>query len=117
MEIRGYDIEMKGPAPTWAELQAFFLKLWPEAQVQSADDESLVPIGKALPPGNEFFVFQNTAAARAWDEEGGTDQNQETMVHVILGATFVVGSADSEMGKAVASLVENQPLPGLVEES
>lgn len=118
MEIGGHDIQVCAEAlPEWDRLRAFFLKTWPDSVVHDADDpRTITPMKVALFPGHEFFVYQNRAAADSWREHGATDENQDLMVHVLISATFVVGSPTSEMGQAVTKLAGDPNWPNTTKE-
>ena len=62
---------------------------WPDYVFQDADDpEPITPNpGRWLPEpsGPEFFIYKDEAAALSWDEHGSTPENDDAMLHVILG--------------------------------
>lgn len=39
-------------------------------------------------PG-DFFFYRDAAAKEAWDDWGGIDENQDTMIHVLYGEAAI----------------------------
>ncbi|HZK79430.1 MAG TPA: hypothetical protein VFC46_00145 [Humisphaera sp.] len=62
---------------------------WPRCVYQNADDESapFTPFEGDWPPQDvdrEFFVYKDEEAARSWDADGATPENDNTMLYVIV---------------------------------
>ena len=62
-------------------------------------------------PSGEWFIYRDSKARRSWDDWGGIDENQDTMLHFIFGVdgfTVVVSHLPgSETAKMVAELEQN----------
>jgi hypothetical protein len=95
------------------------LKHWPNGYYQHADEGPAVPIREALtsrtaPLGDEFFVYKDRASADSWERDGATPENQNTMIHFLIGGgntngpdrrlTMVIGDATPEMEDIEQSL-------------
>ncbi len=76
---------------------------WPEAQVA---DHRYAP--EASRVWREVFIHENEAALEAWENEGGTEQNMGTLIHILFGetsTTFVVDRPGSYLHDFVRSIV------------
>jgi hypothetical protein len=88
------------------------LAAWPGAIFEDAEsDEEPAELGgldlDALT--DEFFVYRDAAALQAWDQEGGTDDNLDSMVHLLLGPVAVTCVVDHREGgetRAIAARIE-----------
>lgn len=64
-------------------------RFWPQFVFQDADDDQPITPESDLwlpsPTGREFFLYQNAAVAQSWLDQGATPENQNSMIHVILG--------------------------------
>ena len=62
---------------------------WPSFVYQDAEADE--PLGVAesssltQPARREFFLFRSSEAAQDWRRSGATDDNKNTLIHVILG--------------------------------
>jgi hypothetical protein len=63
---------------------------WPRFVFQNADDAEPMDAAKSFaqtqPAGREFFLYRTAEAAQDWLQSGATDDNKNTLIHVILGA-------------------------------
>ena len=123
MNIGGIDVVLQvvDPSVPIADiiLQAA-RRLWPGCVVQDADqsqtfgndDPNLWLNGIA---SREFFIYRNLDAAISWNQAGGTLENQQTMLHFLIGGraadnpcvrelTVVVGALTEEMARFVDDL-------------
>jgi len=53
----------------------------------------------------EFFVYRDARALHAWDEQGGTDDNLDSMIHFLLGAVAVTCVVDHREGAETRAIV------------
>lgn len=94
--------------------------LWPDARVHLGDEnsvehrplrsDSLDLYDPALNGDKEFFVYRNEAAVASWDEDGRTDDNDPTMIHVLIGSdsfTFVWVRSDT-LGDQLVEHIKDQ---------
>ena len=61
---------------------------WPNFVFQDADADQPLDAASPLltpPTGHEFFLYRTAATAQEWLEFGATDNNKNTLIHVILG--------------------------------
>jgi hypothetical protein len=62
---------------------------WPDCVVQNADDDVPLPHREGgwlpEPPGREFFIYKDDAAAANWLEHAAAPENVNTMLYVIVG--------------------------------
>ena len=62
---------------------------WPSVVFQNADDDQPLDTAKSSgltqPVGREFFLYRTAEAAQDWLQLGATDDNKNTLIHVILG--------------------------------
>jgi hypothetical protein len=62
---------------------------WPSFVFQNADEDQPLDAaqsaGLTQPTGGEFFLYRTTEAAQDWLHSGATENNKNTMIHVILG--------------------------------
>ena len=80
---------------------------WPKALLEDAErDDEPIELARfnasALP--DEFLVYRDAAALNAWDEEGGTDRNADSMIHVARA----IGAART--GNAAQARAETETL-------
>jgi len=114
--IGGNDIvfsKQTGPTDRILIVQAF-RKIWPNLVVQDGAAHGSVAFDDALgivASADEFFVYRDEASFKSWSEHGALPQNDDQMIHVMVGAeeiTLVVAGDASEtyrMAKnAVAAL-------------
>ncbi|MBI4817407.1 MAG: hypothetical protein HY791_14190 [Deltaproteobacteria bacterium] len=81
---------------------------WPAGVVETADGAFVCSIGTA--PRNadnlrEFFVYRDQESKRLWDENGFDESNQDSMIHVIVGDSYIVFVVDHDGGES-AKLVD-----------
>jgi hypothetical protein len=77
MEIHGSDFLIKSSIPIADSLIRFLVKdHWPSMvyEIMSCDNDGSI----------DLFLYRDEAALKAWDEEGWSDENDETMIYVIL---------------------------------
>jgi len=99
----------------------FFRQLWPDGVYEDANTAYAGRFSDALlfaPPSAEFFAYASLEAWAAWEADGATAANQDTMVHVLgspSGITLVVDRAHGpfegiweELSKAI---VRNRFIP------
>lgn len=118
--IGGADIVISRPVDDDGKgaLVRLLLAAWPDAIVEDAEtDEAPSPLSRlrasALPA--ELFVYRDARALDAWEEHGGTDDNVDSMIHVMLGPTTVTCVVDPREGsetRAIAGRIE-RALEGL----
>jgi hypothetical protein len=100
--IGGVDATLPGSgAPGEGEFVVLFLKqVWPDLVVQDASaDEAVLPADPTIAGMAEFFVYRSRAAFESWAKEGASEENSDTMIHVILGpesTTFVADRVGAE---------------------
>jgi hypothetical protein len=62
---------------------------WPIFVFQNANDDkpldAATSSGLTKPAGREFFLYRTAEAAQHWLQLGATDENKNTLIHVILG--------------------------------
>lgn len=62
---------------------------WPSFVFQNADDDQPLDAAKSSnltqPAGREFFLYRTAEAAQDWLQSGATDDNKNSLIHVILG--------------------------------
>lgn len=90
MMIGGFDIVLSGePSPHDLGLIVGALRSkWPNLVVQR----------DGAPFGN-IFVYRDTSAVTSWRDDGATEDNGDSMLHVLRGhdsITFVVAAGESE---------------------
>jgi hypothetical protein len=122
MTIRGVDVVLRveRPVPVADMILRVTRRHWPGCVFQDADqaqtfdnnDPSLWLYGTA---SREFFIYRDREAAKAWRQFGGTPENQNTMLHFLIGGdstgepprrdvTVVVGELSGEMVSLVDDL-------------
>lgn len=103
MTIGGHDIMMDVPprVPTVDLILGRIRRLWPEARFQDAEEEDRyaiydphVFIGGAR--SKEFLIYRDLVAVVAWDRDGVTPANLNTMLYFIVrdGASGRVGMSE-----------------------
>ena len=62
---------------------------WPRFVFQNADEDQPLDAANSSrltqPDGREFFIYRTAEAAQDWLQSGATDDNKNTLIHVILG--------------------------------
>lgn len=95
MSVGGIEISLHAPAGKdlgdmivrvcrrhWAGERCYFQDAEDADNAHPFDDPWVWTIGTSL---KEFFVYQNEAAWRAWDDEGAISTNANTMFHFLIG--------------------------------
>jgi hypothetical protein len=93
---------------------------WPSLVFQDADEDQPLDAAKstalAQPTAREFFLYSTAEAAQEWLQSGATDNNKNTLIHVIvgnrrkpdLGLRSVTLVGDDWAGKLAAVLADIQ---------
>ncbi len=85
---------------------------WPDAIVEDAesDDEPVaLREGSTDALTSECFVYRDADALRAWDADGGTETNLDSMIHLLLGPVAITCVVDPRVGsetRAIAARIE-----------
>ena len=100
MPLGGIDVVLLAPAQEcvgdmilracrrhWPREKCLFQEARDEVNVYPLDDPWVWAVGTG---SKEFFVYQNEDAVKAWDADGATPANSNTMLH------FIVGDADAK---------------------
>jgi hypothetical protein len=71
--------------------------LWPACVVQRADESVIHDLTRADEwlyhiVGEEFFMYRDKSAAEGWMRNGGTPENQNTMLHFLIDTTGAAGA-------------------------
>ena len=121
MEIGGIDIVLaaRRNAPV-AEIVLRRIRLmWPHCVFEDAERPGCHPISSPWvwfsgTQSTEFFIYRDDEAARAWEEQGATAENQDAMIHVLLGeseragslmdVTLVIGSQSPDISALISDL-------------
>jgi hypothetical protein len=74
-------------------------RLWPNAWFETDEMDGPVPLNQGSPAiwlrsSDEFFVYEDEAAAADWTEHGATDSNGNQMLHVLVRPKYVNGTED-----------------------
>jgi hypothetical protein len=63
---------------------------WPSFVVQNADEDQPLNAAKSAAltqsAGREFFLYRTAETAQNWLQAGATEDNKNTLIHVILGS-------------------------------
>lgn len=78
-----------GFPPKWRTkvLRGLFA-LWPFAVWEPAGKGDASPLASVIDPEtlpDEFFLYENEAAHESWTRDGRTDDNDDKMVHILVG--------------------------------
>jgi len=104
MEIGGTDViipHRRLPKETVEEAALEVIRgYWPNLTVERAE--------RPLDYQIDVFVYENEAAERSWNAEGGTDANAGNMIYLILGADelTLVHDYNDEIAEAVSTKVK-----------
>ncbi|MBL8796870.1 MAG: hypothetical protein JNM56_23415 [Planctomycetia bacterium] len=65
------------------------LDFWPQCQYQGAEDEDARPVRDLLEheaqlAAAEFFLYRDLDSVNAWDRDGSTPANDNTMIHILV---------------------------------
>ena len=109
--IGGMDVTLAGPTSPAEMLLAlkYLHGRWPKAIAEDQYDHRLT--WSYIPPlsaGLELFVFRDPAAAESWRESGATEENSDSLVHLIFEPdclTLVVDSGASETRRLADELI------------
>ena len=122
MNIGGIDVvlRVKPDVPVADIILRVTRRLWPECVFQDADQSQILDnydptvwlYGTA---SREFFIYRDRDAASAWGQDGGTPENQHTMIHFLIGGgstptnplrevTVVVGELSGQMASFISDL-------------
>lgn len=120
MIVGGNDIVIEAAPDAWAGelIVARIRRLWPDAWVEDVDGDKAFPIDSAevrqlAAESRQFFVYEDRAAADAWEQRGGTPDNQDRMIHVMLNdppaggmrsITLVVGAITPDLRQLLDDL-------------
>lgn len=80
-------------------------QLWPKMIIRARFDEDKID------PENswiEFFLYKNKKAKKAWSKDGGTEENQPTLINVIANSkaiTFVFDSSQKDINEAMDQIM------------
>lgn len=86
--------------------------LWRSALIQPATAYATVPIHAFNYPVTtpvELLIYRDAASLASWQADGATDDNQDSMVHVIVSdrsITLVVDRHDSSLADAVRGILD-----------
>jgi hypothetical protein len=74
-------------------------RLWPDAWFETDEMDGPVSLNQGSPEiwfhgEDEFFVYEDEAAATDWTEQGATDSNGNQMLHVLVRPKYINGSED-----------------------
>ena len=91
MSIGGRDIVIAAPpdvSPAEVVL-GYMRRLWPDGFFQDADQEDVHPINspRVVIQGGlsrEFFAFRDSGAVAAWQLDGATPENENSMLHFLV---------------------------------
>lgn len=88
------------------------LAAWPNAVLEDAEGVEEPAELARFESGamtDEVFVYRDAAALEAWNEDGGTDDNADSMIHLLLGPTAITCVVDHREGaetRAIAGRIE-----------
>lgn len=113
--IGGEDIQVTLESAPPADTVGYVLRLlraaWPDAVVDDVEDErGPRPIDAMFPARafHELLVYRDAASQRLWDEQGATNETNDSMIHILADdgcLTFVVDARVSLTGKLVADII------------
>jgi hypothetical protein len=123
MTIGGTDVILAAPRATFdtRRILEVVQQEWPTAVFEDAESDRTSPVrdlvaAPDVPDSREFFLYQDEASARSWDEEGLTSANANTMIHVLIRdiptssddveLTFVVDHLEGKMATLIRRLRE-----------
>jgi len=110
MTIGGSDTVIDG-APALGEgrfIVTWLKSKWPALLVEDVDADA--PVAHDAPSVGqmaEFFVYESRKAFETWTASGRTDQNDDSMIHVLLGdtSTTLVHSRASTLAKSLRDAI------------
>ncbi len=118
--IGGDDLILEVPweAADRGRILGFFRHAWPRGRYADALSPYVGDIHSALraaPSSTEFFIYESEDARTAWESEGATEANLDTMLYVIgneSSITLVVGRAQGHRaglwGELIDAIVRNR---------
>ena len=124
MEIGGTDVVLmaRPGVPVTEMILRRVQFLWPECVFEDANTGGQHPIWSESvwlygTGSKEFFVYRDEAAALAWDQDGGTEENLDTMLYFLVEkqpqsgrlareVTIVCGHPSSDVVQLVEDLVK-----------
>jgi hypothetical protein len=108
--IGGADIVVAGVGATGEGpfIVSLLGESWRDLVVQDASaDHAVAPSDASVAQMREFFVYRSRADFESWMQDGASDENGDTMIHVILGrqsTTMVTARAGSQTHGLAAGL-------------
>lgn len=127
MNVGGYDTVIALPwEPADRDRVLRFLRnVWPDGLYEDACGPYVGRLSEALrfaPPSREFFVYLSPEAWTAWEADGASATNRDTMLHVLGGdeeITLVVdrahGPLDELLEELRHALLRNRDIPAIRE--
>ena len=120
--IGGTDPVINGTMPQDADLILWTMRNeWPDGLVQAGDSPEALPFRSIRFPIKgpvEFIIYRDAAAFDSWRVGGAKRENQETMMHLLVGPdsiTMVVDRENSPLAslahEVLESLTKNRRLP------
>lgn len=87
--LSGCDRQIESPSRivAWHAVLRAVRSHWPNFVWETLDSAAPMiaqEIPKAAPVDGEFFFYPDRDAAEAWERDGGTDENQDRMLHVLF---------------------------------
>lgn len=109
--IGGTDIIMRtssGPAALDLCVRMICLE-WPNAVFEDARSERHVHAYEDLSFSRlgEIFVYRDAEAAKAWQELGADESNQNTMIHILMSDTEMTVVVDDPHAAAMARVLDS----------
>ncbi len=112
--IGGTDLIASGTTPQDADLILWTMRTqWPDGLVQAGDSTEALPFRSIRFPIKgpiEFMIYRDAAAFDSWRVNGATPQNQEAMMHLLVGPasiTIVVDREDSPLASLAREMLES----------
>jgi hypothetical protein len=85
---------------------------WPNGLVQAGDSTEALPFPSIRFPIKgpvELIIYRDAAAFESWRLDGATPENQNTMMHLLVGPdslTIVVDREDSPLASLAREMIE-----------
>jgi len=70
----------------------YFKERWPQMSLEKSGN-------------NDWFVHRDEAARKSWDDFGGTDENQDTMIYVIFDEDEITLVVSADENSQTAQMV------------
>ena len=114
MNIGGVDVvlRVKDPTVPFADIILHAARwLWPGFVFQDADQSQIFEnndpkLWLYRTVSREFFLYRDADAATAWNDAGGTPENQLTMVHCLIADGAAGTKSPRELTVVVGELTE-----------